>query len=122
MSYNGIPYLLHLVLVLCYISPPRQFKIQILKLAFAIRSSFRCMFYGSIHIWLYICTVDLNGDIEKNAGPRSFSSQNISICHWKLKNITMHSYVKIFFVKSLNLYIWYSLFDRNILRPQCFFT
>ena len=32
---------------------PREFRNQILKLAFAIRNLFICIFYGSIHIWLY---------------------------------------------------------------------
>ena len=87
---------LHLLLFLCFIFRPRQSRIQILKLAFAIRLLFICIFYGSIHIWLYNRTIDLSGDIEKNPEPRTSSSQNFSICHWNLNSITVHSYVKIF--------------------------
>ena len=94
--------LLHLVLFLRLIFPPRQFRIQILKLAFAIRLLFICMFYGSIHIWLYNSIIDLSGDIEKNPGTRPISSQNFSICHWNLNSITAHSYVKISLLKALN--------------------
>ena len=53
------------------------------------------MFYGSIHIWLYTCTIDLSGDIKKNPGPKLSSSQNASICHWNLTGLTVHSYVSI---------------------------
>ena len=87
--------LLHLVLFLRFISPPRQLRIKILKLAFAIRFSFIYIFYGSIHIWLCTRTIALSGDIEKNPGPRPSSSQNFSIRQWNLNSITAHSYVKI---------------------------
>ena len=62
--------LLHLVLFLRFIFCLRQSRIQILRLAFAIRLLFICIFYGIIHIWLYTCTIDLSGDIKKNPGPR----------------------------------------------------
>ena len=86
---------LHLVLLVRFISPPRQLIIQILKLAFAIWFSFICIFYGSIHIWLYTCTTDHSGDTEKNPGPKPRSCQNVSICHWNLTRLTAHSYVSI---------------------------
>ena len=86
-----------LALVLRFISPPRQFRIQILKLAFLIRFLFIYIFYGSIYNWLYIPVIDLSGDIEKNPVTRPSSSQNISICHWNLKSITVHFYVKFRF-------------------------
>ena len=86
--------LLYMVLFLCFIFPPQQFRIQILKLAFAISLSLICIFYCSIHIWLYTHTIDLSGDIKKNPGPRPSSSQNILICHWNLSSTAAHSYVK----------------------------
>ena len=95
--------LLYLVLFLRFIFRPRQFRI--LKLAFAIRILFICIFYGSILIWVYthiwlcihiwLCTIDLSSDIENNPEPRPSSSQNFSICHWNLNSITAHSYVKM---------------------------
>ena len=92
--------LLHLVLFLRFIFPPWQSRIQIPKLAFAIRLLFICIFYGSIHIWLYTRTIDLSGDIEKNPGASPSFSQNFSICHWNLNSITAHSHVKISFLKA----------------------
>ena len=58
--------LLHVVSFLHFIFRPHKFRIQILKLAFAIRLLFICVFYCSIHIWSYTRTIDLSGDIEKN--------------------------------------------------------
>ena len=78
--------LLHLVLFLRFISSPRQFRIQILTLAFAIRFSFVCIFCGSINVWLYDGTIDLSGDMEKNPGPKSSSFQSFWICHWNLNS------------------------------------
>ena len=63
--------LLHMVLFFVFIFPPRQLRNQILKLAFAIRFLFICIFYSSIHIWLYTCIIDLIGDIEKNPGTQA---------------------------------------------------
>ena len=73
--------LLHMVLFFRFIFPPRQFRNQILKLAFAIRLSFIFIFYSSIHICLYTRIFDLTGDIQISPGPRPSSSQNLSICH-----------------------------------------
>ena len=100
--------LLHLVSYLRFISRPRQFRIQILNLAFAFRFSFICIFYSSIHIWFYTRTIDLRGNIEKNPGHRSSSSQNVSICYWNLSSITAHSYVKI---SPLKAYLSIHKFD-----------
>ena len=92
--------LLPLVLLLQFISPRRQFRIQILKVEFAISSTY--IFYGSIHIWLYTCTIDLSSDIEKKPGLRSSSSQNYSVCHWYLNSVTAYSYVKISVLKTFS--------------------
>ena len=92
--------LLPLVLLLQFISPRRQFRIQILKVEFAISSTY--IFYGSIHIWLYTCTIDLSSDIEKKPGLRSSSSQNYSVCHWYLNSVTAYSYVKMSVLKTFS--------------------
>ena len=76
--------LLHLVLFLRFIFRSRQSRIQILKLVIAMRLSFICIFYGSIHILSHTRTIDLSGEIEKNPGPRPSFSQNFSIYHWNL--------------------------------------
>ena len=92
--------LLPLVLLLQFISPRRQFRIQILKVEFAISSTY--IFYGSIHIWLYTCTIDLSSDMEKKPGLRSSSSQNYSVCHWYLNSVTAYSYVKMSVLKTFS--------------------
>ena len=123
--------LLHLVLFLLSIFPPRktflprQFSMQILKLAFAIRLSFICIFCGSIHIWLYTRTIDLSGDIEKNPGTWPSSSQSCLICHWNLNNITAHTYAKVSSLKTsqcINLkfdiwQIWHVHLSETYLDP-----
>ena len=91
------------------------------KVAFTIRFSFICIFYGGTHIWSYNCTIDLSGDTEKNPGLRSSSSQNSSICHWNLNSITEHSYVQISLLKAhLSIHKFHipNLFVRNITRPS----
>ena len=89
-----------MVLFFRFTFPSRQFRNQILKLAFSIRLLFMCIFYGSIHIRLYTCIIDLSGDIEKNPGPRPSSSQHFSICHWNLNSIITHSYINISLLKA----------------------
>ena len=49
------------------------------------------------HTWFYIQLVNLSGDVEKNPGPKSYSAQYLTICHWKLNNtagLTPPSYAK----------------------------
>ena len=79
----------HVVLFLRFISPPREFRIQILKLAFLIRFLFICIFYGSIHIWLYIPVINLSGDAEKIPVPSPSSSQNFFDLPLELNSITV---------------------------------
>ena len=114
--------LLHQVLFLRIISPPRQFRIKILKVAFTIQFLFMCIFNVSIHIWSYTRTVDRSGYIEKNPGPRLSSSLNFLIRHSILNNITAHSYGKFSPLKSFNSKIRYNMIVRNIPGPQCSFT
>ena len=90
--------LLHLLLFLCFTFPSQQFRIQILKLAFAIRHLFICIFYGSIHIWWLTCVINLSK--KKNPGPRPSTFQRFLICYWNLNSITVHSYVKIYLLKA----------------------
>ena len=44
------------------------------------------------HIWLFLSTIRLSGDIEENPGPNS--NQTFSICHWNLNSIPAHNYLK----------------------------
>ena len=111
--------LLHMALFFCFIFPPWQFKNQILKQAIAIRLLFIRIFYGSVHVWLYARMIDLSGDIEKNPGLRSSSSQNFLICHWILNSIAAHSCIKSSHLKA---YLSIYKFDIVCLSETCLDT
>ena len=46
------------------------------------------------HFWLYNVFMKLCGDVEESQGPKPNSNQNFSICHWNLKIISAHNYIK----------------------------
>ena len=46
------------------------------------------------HIGLYIHLVNLSGDVKKNAGPKSYSAQYLTVCHWNLNSITALNLIK----------------------------
>ena len=52
------------------------------------------------HIWLDLILTKRSGDIEQNPGPKSNSSQSISICHWNLNSISAHNFIKISLLKT----------------------
>ena len=52
------------------------------------------------HTWLYIRLVNLSGDIEKNSGPKSYSAQYLTICHWNLNSIAAHNFMKVALLKA----------------------
>ena len=52
------------------------------------------------HIWLHIHLVNLSGDVEKNPGPKSYSAQYLTICHWNLNSIAAHNFIKIALLKT----------------------
>ena len=52
------------------------------------------------HIWLHIHFVNLSGDVEKNPGPKSYSAQYLTICHWNLNSIAAHNFTKIALLKA----------------------
>ena len=47
------------------------------------------------HIWVCPILITLCGDIEKNPGPKPSSCDSFSICHWNLKSISVHNFIKI---------------------------
>ena len=46
-------------------------------------------------IWLHTHLTNLSGNVEKNLGPKSYSMQYLTICHWYLKSIAGHNFIKI---------------------------
>ena len=63
------------------------FKTNVLPLLVTI-----CCFY---HTWLYIQLVKLSSDAEKYPGPKSYSAQYLTVCHWNLNNIAAHNFIKV---------------------------
>ena len=80
--------LLYLILFLRFFSPLWQFRIHILKLHLQ---------YGGIHIWLYIRTINMSGDIEKNSGTSPIPCEKLLIFHRNLNSINENSYLSIHF-------------------------
>ena len=56
------------------------------------------------------CRIGMSGDVEVNPGLQrnSCQSQSFSICHWKLKSLTAHSFAK---VSPLMAYLSVKKFD-----------
>ena len=50
--------------------------------------------------WFYTKKITLSGDVETNPGPQSKRCQKFSICHWNLKSIATHSFIKIALLKA----------------------
>ena len=63
-----------------FFSPLWQFRIHILKLHLQ---------YGGIHIWLYIRTINMSGDLKNNSGPSPISCQKFLIFHRNLNSINL---------------------------------
>ena len=62
------------------------------------------------HIWVCSILITLSSDIENNAGPKSSSCDEFSICNWNLNTITVHKFIKI---SVLRAYV--SIHNFNIL-------
>ena len=56
--------------------------------------------FSLYHIWLHIHLVNLSGDVEKNPGPKSYSAQDLTICHWNQNSIASHNFTKIALLKA----------------------
>ena len=46
-------------------------------------------------MWLYSLAIKCSGDIEGNPGPKPNSCEYLSICHWNLNSISLHSLIKL---------------------------
>ena len=124
--------LFHLVLLVRFISPPRQFRIKNLKLALAIKFWFICIFYGSIHVWSYTHTINLSRVFGKKSRiqVKFFAKYlNLSLepkqynCRFLCKNFPFKSNTQIWqSLYNFNTYIRYNLFVRNIPWSQCSLT
>ena len=49
---------------------------------------------------MHIHLVNLSGDVETNPGPKSYSAQYLTICHWNLNSIAAHNFIKIALLKA----------------------
>ena len=60
---------------------------------------FQLPFFAFTTLKLYIQFVNLSGDVEKNPGPKSYSAQYLTICHWNLNNVAAHNLIKVTLLK-----------------------
>ena len=60
------------------------------------------------HIWLYLIISNRSVDIEKNSGPKPYSCESFSICHWNLNSILAPNFLKL---SLLRAYITVHEFD-----------
>ena len=56
------------------------------------------------HFWFFKIAVKLSSYVEENPGPKPSSSQSFCICHWNLKSIFAHNYIKLPLLKGLYIY------------------
>ena len=49
---------------------------------------------------LFIRLVKLNGDVEENPGPKRYSAQCLTICHWNLNSIAAHNFITVALLKA----------------------
>ena len=56
--------------------------------------------FGFYHTWLYIWLVNLSGNAEKNPGPKSYSTQYLTICHWNVNSIAAPNFIKVALLKA----------------------
>ena len=53
------------------------------------------------HIWVCSILVALGRDIEKNPRPKPSSRDKFSICHWNLKSVSAHNFIKYLYYVSI---------------------
>ena len=64
---------------------------------------FAFSFLLTFFVILYFCYILLtHGDIEVNPGPKKNCSTSPSFCHWNLKSLTAHNYVKLSSLQAYN--------------------
>ena len=80
----------------CIFCSPKNKKIK-LKL---ILLPFLIIGFCLYHIWLNTHVVNISGDVEKNAVPKSYFEQYLTVCHWNLNSIAAHNFIKIVLLKA----------------------
>ena len=50
--------------------------------------------------WLFIRLIKRSGDVEENPGPKRYSAQYLTICHWNLNSIVAHNFIKVALLKT----------------------
>ena len=65
----------------------------------ALPFSFFTFFVYHNH-WLFIHLIKISGDVEENPGPKHYSAQYLTICHWNLNSIAAHNFIKVSLLKA----------------------
>ena len=60
---------------------------------------FLFLVFSLYHPWLFIHLIKISGDVEENPGPKRYSAQYLTICHWNLNNIPVHNFIKVALLK-----------------------
>ena len=65
-----------------------------------IALSFLFFTFSVYHYWLFIGLIKISGDVEENPGPKRYSAQYLTICHWNPNSIAAHNVFKVALLKA----------------------
>ena len=101
MRKISLPFLAINMVVLFFFPSSGSFHQKYIKSRFkSIELPLLVTVFCFYHAWLYIRLINLSGDIEKNPGPKSYSAQYLTICHWNLNSIAAHNFIKVALLKA----------------------
>ena len=62
-------------------------------------------------LWIHSQCISLSGDIKVNSKPKWDINQGFSVCHWNLKSVASHNFIRNSVFNSLQLHtqIWHNL-------------
>ena len=62
--------------------------------------SFLFFTFSVYHSWLFIGLIKISSDVEENPGPKRYSAQYLTICHWNPNSIAAHNFFKVALLKA----------------------
>ena len=57
-------------------------------------------FFSYTTIGYLSALIKISGDVEENPGPKRYSAQYLTICHWNLNSIAAHNFIKVALLKA----------------------
>ena len=58
------------------------------------------MLFFLYYHWLFTRLIKTSGDVEENPGPKRYSAQYLTICHWNLNSFAAHNFIKVALLKA----------------------